>query len=393
MKKKKIRKVILTIIILLAALLLGGFLFWKLAPSELKKEMIKQLSKQPAVRQVVATQVKDDYEEKVQDKSFDTEEIVTDSEVTDELSGYKNIVLFGVDARGSEFDSGVQSDTIMILSINNDTNAIRMASVYRDTYVNIVDNEGTNYYSKINAAYCVGGAKTAVSTLNANLDLDISDYIVVNFEGIQDIIDMLGGIDITVSETEMNRINDIIPELVRVTGVEDTPLTEYGEVHLNGLQATAFCRIRNAVFYDENGTEYHYDYGRTARQRYVMNKLIEKAKSLGVTELLSLTKNILNLNTDEKTVLKTSLSYDEIMDLVPAAIDYNLEKNTGFPFTTQSSDADGSDYVVPAGLNYNVTQLHQFLFDDETYEPSDTVKAINDYIINYTGVPEVKMGE
>lgn len=394
MKKKKALKVTLVILIILVALICGAVLFWFFAPSDMKKDVLKALTKQSVVRDVIATQVEDDYENNVQDEDFDKENVAVNEDVSKQLTGYQNIAIFGIDSRDSDFDNGVQSDTIIILSINNDTNAIRLASVYRDTYLNIIGSDGSdNGFDKVNSAYCLGGPQAAVNTLNLNLDLDITDYVVVNFEGLQDIIDLVGGISVNITDAEMESANNYIASLAKSTGCEDTPIASSGLVQLSGIQATAYCRIRDAVFYDEDGNEIHYDYGRTARQRVVLGKLVEKAKKLGATELLSVTKQILNLNTEEKTVLKTSLTYDQLMDLVPVAIDYNMEKNTGFPFTTLTPHTDGSDYVVAAGLSYNVSELHKFLFDDGAYDPSQTVLNISDYIKSDTGVPEVKIGE
>ena len=393
-KKKKALKIIFVILMVILALLLFALLFWKFGPADLKADLIKMLSKQQVVRDIVADEVKDDFEEKVQDTRFNKDDIIVDEEVKKKLTKYQNIVLFGIDARDDAFDQYTRSDTVIIISINNDTGAVKMVSLYRDTYLNIIGRDGSTYYSMVNAAYSGGGAQSAVSTLNTNLDLNISDYVVVNFSGLREIIDLMDGIDIKVSENEKNRINKIASDMVEGTDEEAPVLEEYGDlVHLNGLQATAFCRIRDAVFYDEAGTEYHYDFGRTARQRYVMEKLVSKAKGSGVSTLLALAKQILNMNTEDKTFIKTSLDYDQIMDLIPIMIDYNIVGSTGFPFTLSTPNIGGADLVVARGLSYNVSELHKFLFDDEAYQPSETVQSISDYIENYTGIPEVHLNE
>ena len=387
------KKVLKIIGIVLIVILVMGISFWKLAPIRVKGNLIKKLSKQQTVRNIVADEVQDDYEKKVQDTGFKEEEVIVNEEVEHQLTGYKNVVLFGIDASDGSFNSGTQTDTIMIISINNDTGAVRMVSLYRDTFLKIIGKNGKTFYSKVNSAYNNGGAQAALSTLNTNLDLNLSDYIVVNFDGLSEIIDMMGGIDIAISSTEMRRINKISTDMLMGTDIEYTPIEESGDIHLTGLQATAFCRIRDAVFYDEEGNDYHYDFGRTARQRYVMKKLVSKAKSTGISTLISLARQIINMNTENQMFIKTSLNYNEIMDLIPVLVDYNIEGSTGFPFTLMTPYVKGADLLVAQGLSYNVSELHKFMFNETDYKPSVAVSEINDYIIEYTGVPEVHLDE
>lgn len=336
--------------------------------------------------------MKDDYVENVQDTEFNEQEVVVDEAVEERLTGYNNIALFGVDAQDGSFDKATRSDTIMIVSINNDTGAIKMVSLYRDTYLKIIDEDKT-YYNKVNAAYNNGGIKVAISTLNKNLDLNISDYVIVNYNGLTEIIDMMGGMDVTISEVEMRRINKISSDMTEEIGIEYVPLEEFGEVHLTGLQTTAYCRIRDAAYVDEEGNEYHYDFGRTARQRSIIQKIVNKAKSGGVSQIIKLVKNVMKLNTEDKTFIKTSLGYQEIIDLIPVFIDYKIEGSTGFPYTLATPHINGEDFVVAEGLTYNVKKLHGFLFDEKDYKPSDAVEEISKYIMEYTGITEVRIDE
>lgn len=386
MLKQKSLKIALGVSLFCFFTIMSGLLFWKFGSTSSKAALIKFLSKQQFVRDVVADEVKDTFDDKIQDAEFDDEEVIVPEEVKEKLTGYKNVVLFGIDARDTEFDSDTRSDTIMIISINNDTGAVRMVSLYRDTYLNIIRNDGSSFYSKVNAAYSLGGAKGAISTLNTNLDLNIDDYVVVNFSGLLEIIDLLDGIDIHITELEKSRINKIGSDMEVESGNPFTKVTEAGDVHLDGFQTTAYCRIRDAAFTDEEGNVYHFDFGRTARQRYVMEKLVVKAKSSGISTLIHLTKEIMNLNTADRTVMKTSLKYDEIMDLVPVMIDYNIEASSGFPYTLQTPKIDSDDMVVAEGLACNVMALHEFLFSEEGYSPSIYVKEIDKHIIEYTDI-------
>lgn len=385
-KRIKILSIIFTILSIIVALLVIVLILWEFGSAEFKTNVIKFLSKQQIARDIIALEVKDNYENSIQDIEFDSQNIVVNETVEKELSGYRNIVLLGIDSRNGSFDANTRSDTILIISINNETGDVKLVSLYRDTFLKIIQDKRTDYYSNVNKAYSIGGAPGAISTLNVNLDLNIDDYIVVNFRGLSEIIDMLGGIDINITKLEMSRINKIGSDMEAETGKQFNELTNYGNVHLDGFQATAYCRIRDAEFYDEQGNEYHYDFGRTARQRYVMEQLIVKAKNSGVSSLIKLAKQIMNMNTEDETFIKTSLEYDEIMDLIPIMIDYKIQSTVGFPFTYATPRINGADLVVAEGLVSNVSVLHEFLFDETEYEPSEEVKQIDEYIADYTEV-------
>ena len=162
------------------------------------------------------------------------------------LTGYRNIAIFGVDSRSDDYGVGNRSDCIIIASINNDTGAIKLISVYRDTYVNI-EGHGLD---KITHAYSYGEAPLAVKTLNTNLDLNINEFVTVNFEAVKEIVNDLGGVTITVTDAEATQISGI---------------NEAGTYMLNGDQALAYSRIRKIDT----------DYKRTERMRNVMTACLE----------------------------------------------------------------------------------------------------------------------
>jgi len=233
-------------------------------------------------------------------------------------------------------DAGVNSDSIIIASINQDTGHVVLSSVYRDTWLNIPDKDGDfdeDNFRKINSAYCSGGVSSAINTMNTNFDLNISDYVTINFAGLATIIDMLGGIDLNITEAEMDNLNDYLDETKEITGMDADYVTEYGNVHLNGVQATVYCRLRYSAFYDEEGNRYVDDMGRTARQRYVLSLMIEKAKNAGVSKLLDIAETIFSGRED---IIRTSIPYDDMMEMIPAFIDFELGETKGFPFTYAS---------------------------------------------------------
>lgn len=389
---KKRSKLKIVLIVILAAVA-GIWAFFRFADPVYKNAVIKEVSTWPIARKIVALTVQDDYEKKIMDDKFNEDNVGVNQYVAKKLTGYTNIALFGLDSRDTQMEIGTHSDSIMVVSINNDTNAVRISSIYRDTMLQVTDQEGGIAYTKANQGFFRGGAEGALSMLNTNLDLNITDYAIINFSGLTEIIDSLGGLDIEITAEEMKYINFYLIETRKITGMKCDDVTEYGKVHLNGLQATAYCRIRYTAFYDEEGKKYSDDLGRTARQRFIIEEIVKKIKKAGVSETLSLAKDIMNKNAQGDPFIRCSLTYDEIMDLIPALIDYNIEDTTGFPFTLDTPTIHGQSMVVAQGLAYNVQQLHKFLFDEEDYEVSDQVQEISDYITNYTGLGEVRLPE
>ena len=157
--------------------------------------------------------------------------------------GYTNVALFGVDSRDGNLGEGNRTDCIIVASLNNETKEIKMVSVYRDTLLDL--SEGT--YQKCNAAYSYGGPVLAINMLNMNLDLDIEDYVTVDFGAIADAIDLLGGVEIEVTEEELPYINQYIPETANSAGKSANYLSSAGLQKLDGTQATTYARIRSTA--------------------------------------------------------------------------------------------------------------------------------------------------
>ena len=292
-------------------------------------------------------------------------DIVVNAGLTSQ-KGYRNLALFGVDSRDGELDGGTNSDTIMVCSINQKTGEIRLVSVYRDTYLDV--NEGS--YSKANSAYAGGGPERAINMLNKNLDLDITDFATVDFSAVIEAVDLLGGIDIELTDEEVKWLNAYLVETSQVTGVSYENVQSSGMQHLSGIQAMAYCRIR----YTEG-----WDYKRTERQRLVLEKIFEGAKSQGVTTLASMVGTMM-------PYIKTSLSNTEIIALAADIGKYTIADTQGFPYDKVAADVDAGDCVVPVNLAANVKQLHEYLFGETDYTVSDTVQQISNQIINNTGI-------
>ncbi len=383
-RKQRLKIVLFTIELLffiMAIFLLSVFLL----PNS-KAVFVKMFTKCPAGQSLLKALYKDDYDKNVLDNSTSKDNIHT----VDLGKGYTNIALFGIDPRLGEFEDSTHTDTIMIVSINNKTHDVKLVSVYRDTLLRMAKSNGDIDYEKANTAYFMNGAEGALNMLNSNFDLDITEYALVNFEGLANIIDALGGIDINLTLDEQFYVNGYLTETRKITGMDAPDVLTYGEnTHLSGLQATAYCRIRYVTFTDAEGNEYHNDYGRTARQRYVLNTLLQKAKSAGINELLNVADTLIKKNNvGGHKIISTNISWDKIVTLLTVAVDCNLTEAFGFPYDVYTPEQGRKyyGYVIPMGLEQNVTRLHKQLFPGKSYVPSDLVTRINDYIIDETGI-------
>ena len=283
------------------------------------------------------------------------------------LEGYTNIALFGLDNRSANsYDRG-NSDVIMIASINNETKDVKLVSVYRDTYLSV----GNGSYFKCNNAYARGGATQAVQMLNSNLDLDIKDYVCVDWAAMVEVIDDLGGLDLEITQGEMQQINKYKWEVDKATGLTTPDVTQYGKVHLDGTQATTYARIRKLA-----GD----DFKRASRQRIVLQAILEKAKKADLSTLTSICNSVVD-------DISTTLSLSEMLSLAKDVGSYKISSTTGFPFDlTTEKLPDSGDTVIPADLMTNVKKLHEYMFDDTTYVPSQTVQTISSAIVNATGI-------
>ena len=304
---------------------------------------------------------------------IDTQEIKADDLIINEEvkanqeldlgDGYTNVALFGVDSRDGNLGEGNRTDCIIIASLNNETKEIKMVSVYRDTLLDL--SEGT--YQKCNAAYSYGGPVMAINMLNMNLDLDIEDYVTVDFGAIADAIDLLGGVEIDVKEEEIQYINKYISETARSAGKEAHRVEKSGLQLLDGSQATTYARIRSTA----GG-----DFTRTERQRLVIEKMFEKALKADLGTINAIIDKVF-------PQVSTSFTLQEILMYASAYSQYTLGDNIGFPLdkTTDTLSGLGS-IVIPQNLVSNVTKLHEFLFGTADYTASSTVQTVNANIIS-----------
>lgn len=304
---------------------------------------------------------------KMQKENIDTTAVGINEETKQELKGYRNIALLGIDSRADDYGLGNRSDCMMIASINQETNEIKLISVYRDTYVYVMEN-GTKRLDKITHAYSYGGAQNTLKSLNEAMDLNITEFVTVNFDAVIAAVDSLGGVYIDIDKSEIKYVNDYIDATSESSGVKSSHITHSGRQKLDGVQAVSYTRVR----YTAGG-----DYKRTERMRTVVEAMLSKAKTLNVGQLNSFADTIL-------PKIRTNISTSEIWGLIPKLASFKVTESIGWPYDTKGITLDRW-YGVPVTLQSNVEKLHKEAFGQDDYEASDTVKEMSAAIVKKTG--------
>ncbi len=237
-------------------------------------------------------------------------------------TGVTNIALFGVDSRDDSSDDG-RSDSMIILSIDKTHSKVKLTSILRDSYVPI-DGHGKE---KITHAYAYGGAPLALRTVNENYNMDIQDYVTVNFAQFANLIDSVGGIDMDISDEEMKEMNDVIWGSETEQARDAHMIKTSGEQHLNGSQAVVYTRIRE----DDS------DNARAGRQQKVLSYLLNKVESMPMTEYPALVRTAMGM-------CETSLSQDTILGYVPFLSSKPSMEQITVPDIKYETDVQGGIY-------------------------------------------------
>lgn len=296
---------------------------------------------------------------KIETTELDTDKLNIAETSEEQETGYLNVALFGLDSREGDLGKGNRSDTMMIASLNKATGEVKLVSVYRDTLLELDDGS----YNKANAAYAFGGPEGAISMINRSMDMDISKYVAVNFNALVDVIDALGGLDITLTDAEVVHMNNYCVETSKVTGADYTKIEPEvaGTYHLNGVQAVSYSRIR----YTGGG-----DFERTSRQRHVLELIAEKAQSASFSTLNKIIDKVF-------PQVSTNFTITEMIAYAKDIAKYKLGDSMGFPDNNSFDmlDVVGS-VVIPETLTSNVEDVHKFLFGDDGYTISSNVTDI-----------------
>lgn len=307
---------------------------------------------------------------KMKTEYIDKTAIGISEEAKDSLKGYRNIALLGIDSRADDYGTGNRSDCIIIASINEKTKEVKLLSVYRDTYVYVTEN-GNKKLDKITHAYSYGGAQNTLKSLNEALDLNITEYVTVNFDAVIAAVNALNGVEIDITSEELKYINDYIDATSQSSGIKSSHLSKAGRQTVDGVQAVAYSRIR----YTAGG-----DYKRTERMRTVVTAMAKKAKTLSIGQLNKLADEILPR-------VSKNIENNDIIALIPSALSFDIIESLGWPYNVKGITTTAW-YGVPVTLESNVIRLHKELFGQEDYKVSETVKEMNAAIIKKTGYTE-----
>ena len=283
------------------------------------------------------------------------------------LDGYRNIAILGTDARANQDESTARSDAIIVMSINEETNEVRLFSVFRDTLLDV----GGGTLDKITHAFAYGGPQQSVQALNRNLDLDIDEVVVINWKTVAEMIDAVGGIEIDVQESELEELNKFIPNTAKnVDGPKDK-VESAGKQTLNGVQAVTYARIRKDA---ATG-----DYRRNERMKIVFSETFKELKKAGPIKMLSVVRHAM-------PEVETNMGTFSMFRLMLKGKSFDMtDSTTGFPYDVEGWTGSAW-YAVPVNLSNNVSKLHGQFFEQEGYTPSDTVQEISYSIANRTGI-------
>lgn len=252
-----------------------------------------------------------------------------------------NVLLLGTDDRYDDGSYG-RTDSMIILSVNLGTGESKMTSLMRDTLVNIGGKS-----CKLNAASVYGGPELSMRTINEYFGMNISDYVILNIEGLADIIDTLGGLELDVTEAERKALNRGLFDLSSMSGMEKLQSSGEG-VHLNGNQAVAYARIRKIDS----------DYRRTERQRAVLMKIAEKLQNYDLMTVINVIKSVI-------PYVETNLSISDIMTLAYHGMQMDLSavEQLRLP-TDETSKAGmyGDIWCIRPDFEANKEILHDFIY-------------------------------
>lgn len=334
--KKKIFVAITIVIVIIAIIVSGGYLYIN---SKLSKIKTTKISKKPS------------------DLGIDIKKFNSDNK--DVGKEYISILLMGSDSYNTDTNPGLV-DSIMILTLDKFHNKLKLTSLMRDMLIDNIQGEGatagTNQ-DRINVIYKQGGGKNgggqyAIKAINSNFNMDIKDYIKVDFTHFDKIIDAVGGIDMNVSEAEVDVANNYIREVSRVEEIPPKILTHGGMQHLNGVQALGYSRIRYV------GRQ---DFQRTERQRAVFTQVFSKLSSMSITDISAILDTIF-------PYVETSLSKTDIFSYTSYVITNKIrtidqfrlpEDKPGYNYTKTINDT----YFLGWDKAGNVADLHQFIFE------------------------------
>lgn len=284
-----------------------------------------------------------------------------------DVDGYVNFLIMGVDSRDMDDSKGSRTDALILVSLEEKTNKVKLTSIYRDTMLKMGD---TKKYDKITHAFVNGGAKNTVKSLNQAMDLDIDNFVVINWKTVVDMVDAAGGVTLDIEDYEIDEMNACVAETARVVGDGNyKPITRSGKQVVDGYQAVGYGRMRNGVGDDIKRTE---------RMRIVIESLLNKLKKSSPKTIDKVLKTTMPL-------IKTNIKKGDIFSLASRIPKYKIVKSESFPYHYTGGMIDGASYIIPDTLKSSTIEFHKKVFGQKGYKPSSKVISISNRIKEIAG--------
>ena len=297
-------------------------------------------------------------------------DLCIDPQVDKDLKDYRNILVMGIDKRKGEDIETCRSDAMIVMSLHKKTGKFKMISVVRDSYLQVEENDQL-VIDKLTHAHAYGGPINTIRAINRNLDLNIKEFVRIDWQTVADTVDNLGGLTLNVHKGEIHEMNKYIKDTNKSLNGSKDRIVKAGKQKLNGVQVVTYCRIRK-----NDGDEQ-----RAERYRTAMAAALKKARKAGFKKIDKTADVVM-------PQITTNIPSKSIRKLLIDHYDIKIDESVGWPYTWDGAQIGGIWYDVPITLRTNDVDLHKDIFDQKKYRPSNTVEEINQLIIQQSGYDE-----
>lgn len=281
-----------------------------------------------------------------------------------DVDGYINFLIMGIDSRDMNDFKDSRTDALILVSLEEKTNKVKLTSIYRDTMLKMGD---TDKYDKITHAFAYDGPANTVKSINQSMDLNVDKFVVINWKTVVDMVNAAGGVTLDIEDYEIDEMNRCTEETASVVGSgEYKPITSPGKQTVDGYQAVGYGRMRYGVGDDIKRTE---------RMRTVIESLLTKLKKSSPNKIDKVLKTTMPL-------IKTNINKSDIFSLATRIPKFKVTKSESFPYNYTGGMIDGVYYLVPNTLRESVVELHKKVFGQKGYKPSQKVRRISEKIEN-----------
>ncbi len=310
--------------------------------------------------------------------TLDSDDLEIDEQVAKDLKDYRNILILGIDKRKGEDINTCRSDAMIIMSIKKSTGEVKMISVVRDSFLQL-DEVGELRIDKLTHAHAYGGPINTMRAINRNLDLNIKEFVRVDWATVADVVDNLGGLEMTIHDYEIDEMNKYIKDTNKSLQGDETPIKKAGKQKLNGIQVVTYCRIRKVGGGDSE---------RASRIRNTIEATIKKGRDIVFDEKTEGLKKINDVCDNALPEISTNIPTDKLMKLFWEQKSIKIADSVGWPYTWDGAQLNGIWYDVPITLESNVIDLHEDIFGQKGYEPTERVKEISELVSYESGYYE-----